>query len=379
MKEKRNLFSFATKLLNEGTLNDNPDPDNNLRIHELAMAKIVETIARDSMMENIDDPANFDEEAFQAKLKENAKNVLKEIAKKTIEANKALTENEMVAEDQKVWASSELGLGLPVTDHPTNFLIYKMAQKAVEVLDDLREELGDAAVDGADFLKELLTFGEEKLNELSNKVNETFTDIGGIPRTISDLFQDALDLFVDALNFQVNRHDPLTLDLDGDGLELSALEGSNTFFDLDNNGFAGQTAWVGADDGLLVLDRDGNGTIDNGSELFGDATPINGGTGTAADGFAALSDLDSNAGVIDANDAQFADLRVWQDLNQNGFSEAGELSTLSDLNITSIDLNDSASSQVINGNSLPLVSTFTRGDRSTHFKNTSRDLMQRAA
>jgi len=360
-------------------LNDNPDPDNNLRIHELAMAKIVETIARDSMMENIDDPANFDEEAFQAKLKENAKNVLKEIAKKTIEANKALTENEMVAEDQKVWASSELGLGLPVTDHPTNFLIYKMAQKAVEVLDDLREELGDAAVDGADFLKELLTFGEEKLNELSNKVNETFTDIGGIPRTISDLFQDALDLFVDALNFQVNRHDPLTLDLDGDGLELSALEGSNTFFDLDNNGFAGQTAWVGADDGLLVLDRDGNGTIDNGSELFGDATPINGGTGTAADGFAALSDLDSNAGVIDANDAQFADLRVWQDLNQNGFSEAGELSTLSDLNITSIDLNDSASSQVINGNSLPLVSTFTRGDRSTHFKNTSRDLMQRAA
>ncbi len=164
-------------------------------------------------------------------------------------------------------------------------------------------------------------FGDA-IGESYDNFVEPFTDV---PQIIRDTFQDAFDFFGNAFNAPAPHQDPLVLDLDGDGLELSALAGSNTFFDLDNNDFAERTAWVSADDAFLALDRDSNGTIDNGSELFGDATPINGGTEIAADGFSALSDLDSNAdGVIDANDAQFADLRVWQDLNQNGFSDAGE-------------------------------------------------------
>lgn len=76
------------------------------------------------------------------------------------------------------------------------------------------------------------------------------------------------------------------------------------------------------------MDRDGNGSVDNGKELFGDSTPLSAG-GNAADGFAALADLDSNAdGQIDANDAQFGSLKVWRDLNQDGISQANELSTL---------------------------------------------------
>jgi hypothetical protein len=71
-----------------------------------------------------------------------------------------------------------------------------------------------------------------------------------------------------------NTISPLILDLDGDGVETL---GQNFYiqFDHDKNGFAERTGWVGADDGLLVLDRNGNGQIDNGSELFGN----NSGTG----------------------------------------------------------------------------------------------------
>ncbi|QPJ64612.1 MAG: hypothetical protein G3M78_04085 [Candidatus Nitrohelix vancouverensis] len=193
----------------------------------------------------------------------------------------------------------------------------------------------------------------ETLKEL---VGVYFEIVGDPNREISDAFFKVNADFLLAETPPRIRLDPLTLDLDGDGLEVSDLNSSTVNFDLDNNGFAERTAWVGADDGLLALDRDANGTIDNGSELFGDATSINGGTGTAADGFAALSDLDSNAdGVIDANDALFSDLKIWQDLNQNGVSDAGaryaggrlsRLSPFSNLPYTTQNFNDSGKSSM---------------------------------
>ena len=65
--------------------------------------------------------------------------------------------------------------------------------------------------------------------------------------------------------------DPLVLDLDGDGLELTRADGDNVYFDIDNDDFAERTGWVGGDDGLLARDLNGNGTIDDISELFGNA------------------------------------------------------------------------------------------------------------
>jgi hypothetical protein len=102
--------------------------------------------------------------------------------------------------------------------------------------------------------------------------------------------------------------DPLILDLDNDGLEtINVADGA--YFDHDGNGFAEQTGWASSDDGLLVIDRNNNGTIDNGQELFGDQTILQNGQ-TATDGFQALAELDSNNdGVIDANDAAFSNLR----------------------------------------------------------------------
>ncbi|MEM1047722.1 MAG: calcium-binding protein [Pseudomonadota bacterium] len=148
--------------------------------------------------------------------------------------------------------------------------------------------------------------------------------------TLADL-EDFINLaFYVAYGSGIEGRDPLVLDLDGDGLELTSLGQSSVHFELDGDGFAERTAWVRSDDGFLAIDDNGNGTIDDLGELFGDAT---------TDGFTELAGLDSNAdGVIDALDARFADLLVWRDLNRNGISETDELMTLTEAGITSLSL-----------------------------------------
>ena len=93
-------------------------------------------------------------------------------------------------------------------------------------------------------------------------------------------------------------YSPLVLDLDRDGIETTSST-SGTHFDHDTNGFAEQTGWVKDDDGLLVWDRNGDGTIDDGTELFGTNILLQNGQ-RASNGFAALKEYDNNAdGVID--------------------------------------------------------------------------------
>ena len=139
---------------------------------------------------------------------------------------------------------------------------------------------------------------------------------------------------------------PLILDLDGDGIEVTPLSGAITF-DHDADGVRTGTAWAGADDGLLVLDLDGNGLIDSGRELFGNNTVLANGQ-KAADGYAALRALDANAdGLMDAGDAHFAALRVWRDLDQDGVSDASELSSLEEAGISQINLAKTAFTQTL--------------------------------
>ena len=117
-----------------------------------------------------------------------------------------------------------------------------------------------------------------------------------------------------------------------------------------------------------MLDRNGNGTIDDGTELFGDSTPIfdaeGNVTGKAADGFDALAQQDTNHdGIVNSQDANFDKLRVWQDLNQNAISDAGELKTLAELGITGINVGKTEHSQILpNGNEIADLGTFTRSD-----------------
>ncbi|MBI5248323.1 MAG: hypothetical protein HY912_02410, partial [Desulfomonile tiedjei] len=176
----------------------------------------------------------------------------------------------------------------------------------------------------------------------------------------------ARDLFHDGQGgILFPRRDPLVLDLDGDGIEMTSTR-SGTFFDLGNDGFAEQTGWVDPDDGLLAMDRNGDGIINNGTELFGDQTYLSTGA-RATNGFAALEDLDSNAdGRIDANDAAFSQLRVWQDEDGDGYSLPSELHALDELGIRSINL-DSTITNVTdaNGNTENRVCSFERTDGTT--------------
>ena len=159
--------------------------------------------------------------------------------------------------------------------------------------------------------------------------------------------------------------DPIILDLDGDGLETVGLAG-NVYFDHDGDGVLTQTGWAGANDALLVWDRNGNGAIDTGAELFGDFTPMPNGT-LAPNGFAALAALDSNGdGVIDASDPAFHELKLWRDTSQDGKTDSGELSSLADAGIVSLNLANTLKNQnLANGNQLTREGSFTRADGST--------------
>jgi Ca2+-binding RTX toxin-like protein len=174
----------------------------------------------------------------------------------------------------------------------------------------------------------------------------------------------------DALNWRPPR-DPLVLDLDGDGIEAVGINPSAPIlFDMDASGTKHGTGWIKADDGLVVLDRNGNGLIDSGRELFGDRTVLQNGPKagqTAANGYEALADLDLNAdGAINSTDAAYSQLRIWQDTNQNGISESTELHTLGELGIASINVSGTASKLDLgNGNTQPFTGSFTRINGST--------------
>jgi hypothetical protein len=119
-------------------------------------------------------------------------------------------------------------------------------------------------------------------------------------------------------------------------------------------------------DGLLFLDRNGNGKVDGAQELFGNAT----GGMTFDDGFQALGELDANAdGRIDARDPAYAELQVWRDANHDGRSQAGELTAISDAGVRALNLaaarDDGKASFDQNGNQIPLVGSFVRNDGQT--------------
>jgi hypothetical protein len=158
---------------------------------------------------------------------------------------------------------------------------------------------------------------------------------------------------------------PVVLDLDGDGIELIPVEHSRARFDIAGDGRWEHIGWVGKDDGILSLDRNGNGRIDDFSEIsfvgdfLGAATDLEG-----------LYAYDSNGdGFLTAADARFSDFLVWKDGNGNGHSERGELFTLDALGIVSIGLERRDVRQLDTGaeaNQILATSTFQTAGGTTH-------------
>ena len=163
-----------------------------------------------------------------------------------------------------------------------------------------------------------------------------------------------------------NSRSPLVVDLDGDGKIETVSTDGNVHFDFDSNQKIENSGWIGKNEGFLVRDINGNGQIDNGTEMFGNHTVLQNGK-NAVNGFEALKDLDSNGnGKFDAEDDAWSQVKVWRDANTNGIVDSGELLTLEQAGIESINLKyDYQKEADENGNIEIQQGTFNRTDGTT--------------
>lgn len=159
-------------------------------------------------------------------------------------------------------------------------------------------------------------------------------------------------------NYSVGMLSALVVDLDGNGVSLVRRTKSRAVFDMNGDGISDDTGWISKKDGLLVIDRNNDGVITGPSELSFMSEDS-----SATSNLAGLASLDSNGDkILDKKDARFTELKIWVDANGNGTTDPGELKTLSDLGIVSIDLaaHNLSGNAKIGDNLLLATAAFTR-------------------
>lgn len=209
-----------------------------------------------------------------------------------------------------------------------------------------------------------------------NNEGSTPHDDEDSPRTIKFDYEITEDGDIEITNVLTIFRGGLVLDLDDDGLEMN----NSVQFDMDLDGSTEEIGWMGAGDGLLVMDLNSDGIINDASEVVGQH--FQGGSQDTRDiarffsgAHEALDALDNNRdGLIDTHDTAYHDLRVWVDENGDGVTDTGELKTLADLGITSIDIDSLYEDQTsnydeswedVNDNIIDREGSFTRDDGST--------------
>jgi hypothetical protein len=208
------------------------------------------------------------------------------------------------------------------------------------------------------------TFYKMTFTATSSTATLVFTNTFSADTVSSDIWLSQASVMATS---EAARHaaTPLLLDLNDDGVH-SVGANQGVLFDVNNSGTLARVGWADAHDGILVRDIDHDGTIRNGSELFGNGTLLADGS-HAANGFDALAQFDANHdGQIDAQDAVFQDLQVWRDANGDGVSQADELLSLQQLGIASFNLTAMANATGENGNQHGLLASYTTREGAVH-------------
>ena len=153
-----------------------------------------------------------------------------------------------------------------------------------------------------------------------------------------------------------DKFDPIVVDLNGNGIEMLPANG-NYFFDLNGDNIGEEIDWIAPTDGLLMHDSNNNGQVDGIDELFGNAT---------VDGFEELSGFDTNGdGKVNSEDDNFSQIKVWQDLNGNNVSDAGELKTLEELGINEFVLAGRGQETEVHNSTIQKIGHIVKTDGTT--------------
>ena len=185
------------------------------------------------------------------------------------------------------------------------------------------------------------------------QVSTTAVTIEGPNFKITYSRTDAAAVSLSTEATQVKQSDPLVIDLTGNGIALTDMKNDGgVMFDIDGNGKKEQVSWTGAGTAFLALDRNGDGRISSGKELFGDQHG-------AADGFAELRKFDANSdGLINVKDPVYSKLQLWSDENRDGISSSNELRSLANAGISQINLKQTAVESVVAGNRVAAVAAY---------------------